>query len=113
MTKLCHILYSPMNCNTPGTPVLHNLLEFAKIHVHCVADAAGPLLFLPSVFPSVRVFVSEPALHIRCPKYWSFSFKISPANEYLGLIFFRIDWFDLLVVQGSFKIFSSTKIQKH
>ena len=64
-----------------------------------------PLLFLPSIFPSIRVFSNESALHIRWPKYWSFSFSISPFNEYLGLISFRIDWFDLLVVQGTLKSF--------
>ena len=59
-----------------------------------------PLLLLPSIFPSIRVFSNESTLHIRWPKYWSFSFSISPSNEYSGLIFFRIDWFDLLAVQG-------------
>ena len=62
-----------------------------------------PLLLLPSVFPSIRVFFSELVLCIRWPKYWSFSFSISPFNDYLGLISFRIDWFDLLVVQGTLK----------
>ena len=62
-----------------------------------------PLLFLPSVFPSTRVFSNESDLHIRWPKYWSFSFSISPSNEYLGLISFRTDWFDLLAVQGTLK----------
>ena len=62
-----------------------------------------PLLLLPSIFPSIRVFSNESALHIRWPKYWSFSFSISPSKEYSGLIFFRIDWFDLLVVQGTLK----------
>ena len=62
-----------------------------------------PVLLLPSIFPSIRVFSDELALHIRWPKYWSFSFSISPSKEYSGLIFFRIDWFDLLAVQGSFK----------
>ena len=62
-----------------------------------------PLLFLPSIFPSIRVFSNESALHIRWPEYWSFSFSISPSNEYSGLIFFRIDWFDLLAVQGNLK----------
>ena len=62
-----------------------------------------PLLLLPSVFPSIRVFSNELALHIRWPKYWSFSFIISPSNEYSGLIPFRIDWFDLLAVQGTLK----------
>ena len=63
----------------------------------------SPLLLLPSIFPSIRVFSSELALHIRCPKKWSFSFSISPSNEYSGLISFRIDWFDLLAVQGILK----------
>ena len=62
-----------------------------------------PLLFLPSIFPSIRDFSSELALHIQWPKYWSFSFSISPSNEYSGLISFRIDWFDLLAVQGTLK----------
>ena len=62
-----------------------------------------PLLFLPSIFPSIRVFSNESALHIRWPKYWNFSFSISPSNEYSGLISFRIDWFDLLEVQGTLK----------
>ena len=62
-----------------------------------------PLLLLPSIFPSIRVFSNESVFHIRWPKYWSFSFSISPFNEYLGLIFFRIDWFDLLAVQGTLK----------
>ena len=70
-----------------------------------------PLLLLPSIFPSIRVFSNESALCIRWPKYWSFSFSISPSNEYSGLISFRIDWFDLLAVQGTLK--SNTTVQKH
>ena len=70
-----------------------------------------PLLLLPSVFPSIRVFSSELALRIRWPKYWSFSFSISPSNECSGLISFRIDWFDLLAFHGFFK--SNTTVQKH
>ena len=62
-----------------------------------------PLLLLPSIFPSIRVFSNESALHIRWPKYWSFSFSLSPSNEYSGLIFFRMDWFDHLAVQGNLK----------
>jgi len=62
-----------------------------------------PLLLLPSIFPSIRVFSNESALRIRLPKYWSFSFSISPSNEYSGLISFRIDWFDLFAVQGTVK----------
>ena len=72
-----------------------------------------PFLLLPSVFPSIRVFSNESALCIKCPKYWSFSFSISTSNEYSGLISFRIDWFDLLAVQGVSRIFSNTTLQKH
>ena len=93
----------------PDFPVLHQLLEFAQTHVHWVSDAIqpshplSPLLLLPSVFPSIRVFFSELALYIRWPKYWSSNFSISPSNEYWVLISFRIDRFDLLAVQGTLK----------
>ena len=73
----------------------------------------GPLLLLPSIFPSTRVYSSESALHIRWPKYWSFSFSISPSNEYSELISFRIDWFHFLAVQGLSRVFSTTTFQKH
>ena len=101
-------LCDPMDCSTPGFPV-HQLLELTQNHVHQVSDATQPshplpsLLLLPSIFPSIRVFSSESVLCIRWPKYWSFSFSISPSNEYSGLISFKIDWFDLLEVQGTFK----------
>ena len=72
-----------------------------------------PLLFLPSIFPSIRVFSNESVLHIRWPKYQSFSFSIRPCNEYSGLISFRMDWLDLLAVQGTLKSFSNTTVQKH
>ena len=92
----------------------------AQIHVHCVDDVIQPslpllrLFLLTSILPSIRVFSSELALSIRWPKYWSFSFSISPSNEYSGLIFFRIDWFDLLAVQETLKrVFSSITIGKH
>ena len=71
------------------------------------------LLLLPSIFPSIRVFTKESAPHIRWPKYWSFSFSISPSNEYPRLIFFRISCFDLLTLQGPLRVFSSTTVQKH
>ena len=71
------------------------------------------LLLLPSVFPSIRVFSSESVLHIRWPNYWSFSFSISPSNEYSGLISFRIDWFDLLAVEGTFKSLFQHTVHKH
>ena len=95
----------PMDCSTPGFPVLYHLSEFAQTHVHRVGDAIQPShpllspLLLPSIFPSIRVFSNESALCITWPKYWSFSFSISPSNEYSGLISFRIDWFDLLAVK--------------
>ena len=73
-----------------------------------------PLLFLLSIFTSIRVFSKESVLHIRWPKYWSFNFSISPSNEYSGLISFRMDWLDLLAVQGGLsRVFSKTTIQKH
>ena len=71
-----------------------------------------PLLLLPSIHPGIRVFSNESVLHIRWPKYWSFSFSISPSNEYSGLISFRMDWLDLLAVQGLSRVFSSTTVQK-
>ena len=92
-----------MNCSAPGLPVFHYLPESA----HVVMPSNHPIfcrsLFLfPSVFLSIRVFSNESALHTR-PKYWSFSFSISPSIEFSGLILFRIDWFDLLAVQGTLK----------
>ena len=90
---------------TPGFSVHHCLPEFAQTHIHWVGEAiqhlilCHPLLLLPSIFPSIRVFSRESALRIRWPKYWSFSFSISPSREYSGLIFFWIDWFDLLADQ--------------
>ena len=72
-----------------------------------------PLLLLPSIFPSIRVFSNESALHIRWPKYWSFSFNINPSNEHPGLISYRMDWLDLLAVQGRSRVFSNTTVQKH
>ena len=98
-----------MDCSTPGFPVHHQLLEPTQTHVHCVKLPSNdlilchPLLFPPSIFPSIRVFSSESALRIRWPKYCSFSFSLSPFSEYSGLISFRIDWFDLLKVQGTLK----------
>ena len=98
----------PMDCSTPGFPVLHCLLEFAQTHVHWVGDAiqSQPLSSPsppPSIFPISRVFSNESVLHTRWPKYWSFRLSISPSNEYSELISFRIDWLDLLAVQGTLK----------
>ena len=94
-----------MNYSTPGLPAHHQLLESTQTHVHCVGDTIQPShpLHLPSIFPSIKVFSNESALHIRWPKYWSFSFNISPSNEHPGLISFRMDWLDLLAVQGTLK----------
>ena len=112
VTQSCLTLYDHMDCSTPGFPVHQQLLEPTQTHVHHVGDAiqpspsnrlilCHPVLLLPSMFPSIRVFSSESVLHIRWPKYWSFSFCISPSNEYSGLISFSIDWLDLLAVQGA------------
>ena len=95
-----------MDCSTPGFPVLHHLPELVQTHGHWVSDAIRPVHPESSPSPPTfnlsqfRVFSNELALHIRRPKYWRFSFSISPSSEYSGLISFRIDWFDLLVVQG-------------
>ena len=99
-----------MDFSTLGFPVTHHQLPgFTQTHVHPVGDAIQPshplssLFPLPSIFPSIRAFSNESVLHIRWPKYWSFSFSISPYNEYSGLISFRIDWFYFLAVQGTLK----------
>ena len=88
-----------------------SLLESVMPSNHLIL--CHPLLLLPSVFPSIRVFSNESALHIRWPKYWSFSFNISPSREHLGLISFRIDWLDLLAVQRTLKSLLNTTVQKH
>ena len=93
-------LCDSMNHSTPGLPVHHQLLEFTLMSIESVMPSnclilCCPLLLQPSIFPSIRVFSNESALHIRWPKYWSLSFNISPSNEYPGLIF-RMDWLDLL-----------------
>ena len=92
-----------------GLPLHHQLLEFTQTHVHEVMRPSNhlilchPLLLPPSIFPSISVFSNESALCIRWPKYWSFSFSISPSNEHSGLISFKMDWLDLLAVQGTLK----------
>ena len=106
VTQSCPTLCDPIDCSTPGFPVHHPLLELAQTHVHWVSDAIQPshsLLSPSPPFPSIRVFSNESVLCIRWPKYWSFSFNISPSNEYSGLISFRIDWLDLLAVQETLK----------
>ena len=109
VAQSCPTLCDPMNCSTPGLPVHHHLLEFTQSHVHRVSDAiqpshpSCPLLLLPPIPPSIRVFSNESALHMRWPKYWSFSFSIIPSKEITGLILFRMDWLDLPAVQGTLK----------
>ena len=107
VAQLCPTLWDPIDCSTPGFPVLQQLLELTQTHaIESVMPSnhlilCRPLLLLPSIFPSIRVFSNESVLHIRWPKYWSFN--ISPSNEYSVLLFFRMDWLDLLAVQGTFK----------
>ena len=109
VAQSCLTLCDPIDCSTPGLPVHHQLLELAQTHVHWVGDAIQPSHPLSSSSPPAfslsqhRVFSNESVLHIRWPQYWSFSFSISPPNEYSWLISFRIDWFDLLAVQGTLK----------
>ena len=103
----CLTLCSPMDCSTLGLPVFHYLQDFGQTNVHCVGDALQPFPpLLPSlalIFPSIQVFSNESALSIRWPKYCSFGFSVSPFNEYSGLLAFRMDWFNLLAVQGTLK----------
>ena len=112
VAQLCVTLCDPMDCSTPGLSVHHQLPEFTQIvSIESVMPSnhlilCHSLLLLPSIFPSFRVFSNESALRIsiKWPKYWSFSFNISPSSEHSGLISFRMDWLDLLAVQGTLKI---------
>ena len=104
----CPTLCDLMDRSMPSLPVRHQLPELAETHVIELVITSNHLLLccplcLPSIFPSIRVLSSESALHIRWPKYWSFRFSISPSNEYSGLVSFRMDWLDLLAVQGTLK----------
>ena len=109
VAQSCPTLCDPMNRSTPGLPVHHHLLEFTQTQGHRIHDAiqqshpGRPVLLLPPIPPSIRVFSNELTLHIRWPKYWSFSFSIIPSKEIPGLISFRMDWLDLLTVQGTLK----------
>ena len=105
----CKAFLSITNSRSPSKPMsIESLMPFSHPILCC------PLLLLPSVFPSIRVFSSESALRVRWPKYWSFSFNISSSSEHPGLISFRMDWLDLLAVQGTLKrVFSNTTVQKH
>ena len=108
VTQSCPTLWDPMNRSTPGLPITNSrsppklkLIKSIMPFNHLIL--CRPLLFLPSIFPSIRVFSNESALRMRWPKYWSFSLNINPSNEHPGLISFRMDWLDLLSVQGTLK----------
>ena len=117
LARSCLTLCDPMDYSKPGFPVLFHLPEFAQTHVYWVLMSPNhlilccPLPLLPSIFPRIRVFSNDLALCIRWPKYWSFNFSISPSSEYSGLISFRIDWFNLLTVQGSLKSLSAPQFE--
>ena len=115
VTNSYSTLCNPMDCSTPGFPVPHYLPEFAQVCVHWVGDATQPshplLSSCPFAFPSIRVFSNKSVLCIRWPKYWSFSFSISPSNEYSGLISFRTDWFDNLSINKRIKFQKEIRIK--
>ena len=119
VTQSCPTLCDPMNRSMPGLPLHHQLLEFTQTHVHRVSDAiqpshpCRPLLVMPPIPPSIRVFSNESTLRMRWPKYWSFSFSIIPCKEIPGLISFRMGWLDLPAVQGLSRVFSNITVQKH
>ena len=109
VAQLCPTLCDSMDCSTPGFLSITNSWSLLKLMFIVFVMPSShlilccPLFLLPSILPSIRVFSNESALRIRLPKYWRFNFSISPSNEYSGLISFGIDWFDLLVVQGTLK----------
>ena len=119
VAQSCLILCDPMNHSMPGLPVHHQLLEFTQTHVHRVSDAIqpshplSPLLLLPPIPPSIRVFSSESTLHMRWPKYWSFNLSISPSNERTGLVSFRWTGWISLQSKGLSRVFSNTTVKKH
>ena len=112
-------LRDPMDCSTPGLPIHHQLPESSRPMPIRLAMPSKhlilcrPLLLLPPIPPSIRVFSNGSTLRMRWPEYWSFSFSISPSNEHPGLISFRMDWLDLLAVQGTLRSLSNTTAQKH
>ena len=119
VTQSCPTLCDPMDCSMPGFPVLYHLPEFALTHVHWVVNAIQPSWPLLSPFPPAfnlfqhHGFFQWVGSSHEMAKYWSFSFSISPSIEYSGLISFRNDWFDLLVVQGTLKSLLNTTDWKH
>ena len=117
VSKLCLTLCDPMDCSTPGFPVLHHLPEFAHAHwdddVIRLSHPLSPPPLLPSIFPNIRIFSSELALHSRWPKYWGFSFNISPSNKYSGLFPLELIGLITLLSKGLLSVFFSTTVQKH
>ena len=117
VAQSCLTLCDPMNRSTPGLPVHHQLPEFTQTHVHRVGDAIQPSHPMSSPSPPVpnpsqhQSLFQQSTLRMRWPKYWSFSFSINPSKEHPGLIFFRMDWLDLL--KGLSRVFSDTTVQKH
>ena len=107
-TTACQASLSITNSRSSSKPISIKSVMPSNHLILC-----RPLLLLPSIFPSIRVFSNESALCIRCPKYWSFSFNISPSNEHLGLISFRKNWLDLLPVKGLSRVFFNTTVQRH
>ena len=114
--------HSRLPCPSPTARAFPNSSQVAIMMMKLIIESVmpsnhlilcHPLLLPPSILPSIRVFSNESALHITWPKYWSFSFSLSPSNEHLGLISFRIDWLDLLAVQELSRVFSNTTVQKH
>ena len=111
VAQLCLTLCDLMDCSASGLHIPHHLLKFAQVHVHCIGMPSShlifwhPLLLFPSLFPTIRVFFTELAVHIRWPKYWSFSFSfsISPSSEYSGLISLNTDWFYLPAVERTLR----------
>ena len=103
VAQSCLMLCNPMDCSTPGFPIQHQHSELAQTHAHRVSDAIQPSHPLLSPSPPAFNLSQHQVLQIRWPKYWSFSFSISPSNAYSGLISFRMHWFDLLIVQGTLK----------
>ena len=119
VTQTCLTLCNPLDCSMLGLPVHHQLQSSLKLmSIESMMPSnhlilCHPLLLLPSISPSIRVFSNESTLHMRWPKFWSFSFSISSSNEYSGLISIRMGWLDLLAVQGTLKVFSNITVQKH
>ena len=108
VAQTCPILCDPMDCSTPGLTITNSRSLLKLMSIESVIPSnhlilCHPLLLSPSIFPSIRVFSNESALRVKWSKYWSFSFNISPSKEHPGLISFRMDWLDLLAVQGILK----------